>query len=156
MKGGTFTEDFRELTKQIVDGALPFEVSTIKCCERFGDTWVTLAESESQRTQIVQTLLSAIPKEVLEFGQSSTTTEQPEAATKSAEAAEFPETFAELMKEHNKEVGPRETPVPPKFFVKKEHLKPVNPSGIIGQYDPGQDLRNVCQSFRRSTSANMH
>jgi hypothetical protein len=142
VKGGTFTEDFRELTKQIVDGALPFEVSTIKCCERFGDTWVTLAESESQRTQIVQTLLSAIPKEVLEFGQSSTTTEQPEAATKSAEAAEFPETFAELMKEHNKEVGPRETPVPPKFFVKKEHLKPVNPSGIIGQYDPGQELRN--------------
>ncbi len=140
VKGAEFADEFRSIAKQIVEGTLPFEVSLIRCYSLFVETWIQFAESEEEKNDIATRLLVAIPAEVYEFGQS-----EPMKTQHLAGPADYPVTFNELLKRHGSDGGAKQAPVkskPPRFAA-KEHLKPVNPKGIIDQ-DNGHALRDVC------------
>ncbi len=121
--------------QQIIDRSLPFEVSLIKCYKLFGATWVQFADLEENREAIIETLLLVIPPKVYEYGQCEI-----EIDFEAAELPDYPETIVELLKEHSHAslLSQLSTSLQsynksdiPKYIVKKEHLKPVNPNGNI-------------------------
>ncbi len=123
VKGSKFNEEFKELTQQITNVDLPFQVSIIKCYKQFGFQWAKNADPE-ERQQIIETLLRAIPDCMYQLGQ-----QRVESYTgPTGGPKDYPITWTELQQDRNDlqkiDCVGRLNKAP--FHMSRKDIKPIN------------------------------
>lgn len=134
-----FAPEFRQLTKQIIDGTL-FQVTALECYSRFADIWLRYSESEEECGDIIKAMMETIPNEMYEFGQSEVFMN---GLPPPLPPMAYSNTLAELFRDYKwAEVVKTSFSIPPKHYVPKKYLTPVNSKRVIRK-DDGAALKPV-------------